>query len=44
VRLSATAEGKLVSLQHDYVYHRYLDDYHECGEATSFHYSVPTCE
>ena len=43
VRLGATAEGKLVSLQHDYVYHRsMLDDYHEnCGEATSFHYSVP---
>ena len=43
VRLGATSEGKLVSLQHDYVYHRsMLDDYHEnCGEATSFHYSVP---
>jgi xanthine dehydrogenase YagR molybdenum-binding subunit len=43
VRLGATAEGKLVSLQHDYVYHRSMDgDYHEnCGEATSFHYSVP---
>src|SRR5438874_8885923 len=43
VRLGATAEGKLVSLQHDYVYHRsMLDDYHEnCGEATAFHYSVP---
>src|SRR5919106_1709707 len=43
VRLGATAEGKLVSLQHDYVYHRsMLDEYHEnCGEATSFHYSVP---
>src|SRR6476469_9220480 len=43
VRLGATLEGKLVSLQHDYVYHRsMLDDYHEnCGEATSFHYSVP---
>ena len=43
VRLGATPEGKLVSLQHDYVYHRsMLDDYHEnCGEATSFHYSVP---
>jgi xanthine dehydrogenase YagR molybdenum-binding subunit len=43
VRLGATPKGKLVSLQHDYVYHRsMLDDYHEnCGEATSFHYSVP---
>jgi len=43
VRVGATPEGKLVSLQHDYVYHRsMLDDYHEnCGEATSFHYSVP---
>ena len=42
VRLGATPEGKLVSLQHDYVYQRsILDDYHEnCGEATSFHYSV----
>ncbi len=43
VRLGATPEGKLVSLQHDYVYHRsMLDDYHEnCGEATAFQYSVP---
>jgi xanthine dehydrogenase YagR molybdenum-binding subunit len=43
VRLGATAEGKLVSLQHDYVYHRsVLDNYHEnCGEATAFQYSVP---
>jgi xanthine dehydrogenase YagR molybdenum-binding subunit len=43
VRLGATADGKLVSLMHDYVYHRsMLDDYHEnCGEATAFHYSVP---
>lgn len=43
VRLGATPEGKLVSLQHDYVYERsILDDYHEnCGEATAFHYSVP---
>jgi xanthine dehydrogenase YagR molybdenum-binding subunit len=43
VRLGATLEGKLVSLEHDYVYHRsMLDDYHEnCGEATAFHYSVP---
>ncbi|MEY2601483.1 MAG: xanthine dehydrogenase YagR molybdenum-binding subunit [Verrucomicrobiota bacterium] len=43
VRLGATPDGKLVSLQHDYVYHRsVLDNYHEnCGEATAFHYSVP---
>src|SRR5438270_2226858 len=43
VRLGASPDGKLVSLQHDYVYHKaILDDYHEdCGEATAFHYSVP---
>jgi xanthine dehydrogenase YagR molybdenum-binding subunit len=43
VRLGATADGKLVSLQHDYVYHRsMLDAHHEdCGEATAFQYSVP---
>src|SRR5437667_7535520 len=43
VRLGATPDGKLVSLQHDYVNHRaILDDYHEdCGESTAFHYSVP---
>ena len=43
VRLGATADGKLVSLQHDYVNHKsILDDYHEdCGEATAFQYSVP---
>jgi xanthine dehydrogenase YagR molybdenum-binding subunit len=43
VRLGATPEGKLVSLQHDYVYDRsMLDAHHEdCGEATSFHYGVP---
>src|SRR5437899_6413238 len=43
VRLGATADGKLVSLQHDYVCHKaILDFYHEdCGEATAFHYSVP---
>jgi xanthine dehydrogenase YagR molybdenum-binding subunit len=43
VRLGATAEGKLVSLDHDYVYHRaLLEEYHEnCGESTAFHYSVP---
>src|SRR5258707_1121058 len=43
VRIGASREGKLVSLQHDYVYHMsMLDAYHEdCGEATPFHYSVP---
>jgi xanthine dehydrogenase YagR molybdenum-binding subunit len=43
VRIGATPEGKLVSLQHDYVYQRsILEDHHEdCGEATPFHYSVP---
>ncbi|MEP7014824.1 MAG: xanthine dehydrogenase family protein molybdopterin-binding subunit [Verrucomicrobiota bacterium] len=43
VRLGATADGKLVSLHHDYVnHHAILDNYHEdCGEATAFHYSVP---
>ena len=43
VRLGATPEGKLVSLQHDYIYTRsILDDHHEfCGEATPFQYSVP---
>ena len=43
VRLGATPDGKLVSLQHDYVYHRsILDAHHEdCGETTPFQYSVP---
>ena len=43
VRLGATPEGKLLSLQHDYIYDRsMLDDHHEdCGEATPYHYSVP---
>jgi xanthine dehydrogenase YagR molybdenum-binding subunit len=43
VRLGATSDGKLVSLQHDYVNHlAILDNYHEdCGEATAFLYSVP---
>jgi xanthine dehydrogenase YagR molybdenum-binding subunit len=43
VRLGATLEGKLVSLHHDYVYHRSMLDIHheDCGEATPFHYSVP---
>jgi xanthine dehydrogenase YagR molybdenum-binding subunit len=43
MRLGATRDGKLVSLQHDYIYHRsMLDAHHEdCGEATPFQYSVP---
>jgi xanthine dehydrogenase YagR molybdenum-binding subunit len=43
VRLGATRDGRLVSLQQDYVNHRaVLDDYHEdCGESTAFQYSVP---
>src|SRR5256712_1807065 len=43
VRLGASPDGKLVSLQHDYVLHQaMLDDYHEnCGETTAFLYSVP---
>ncbi len=43
VRLGATREGKLVSLQHDYIYTRsMLEAHHEdCGEATAFQYSVP---
>ena len=43
LRLGATTQGKLVSLQHDYVYERsILDNHHEdCGEATPFQYSVP---
>src|SRR5262249_24813312 len=43
VRLGASRDGKLVSLEHEYAYHMsMLDMYHEdCGEATPFHYSVP---
>src|ERR1041385_4482694 len=43
VRIGATREGKLVSLEHDYLYHlSMIDHYHEDGgEATPFHYSVP---
>ena len=42
VRLSATAEGKLTSLQHDYLNHTsILDDYKEnCGEATPYLYGT----
>ncbi|HEY0723627.1 MAG TPA: molybdopterin cofactor-binding domain-containing protein, partial [Pyrinomonadaceae bacterium] len=43
VRIGAAPDGKLVSLQHDYIYHKsILDPYHEdCGEATALQYSVP---
>src|SRR5204863_6666109 len=43
VRLGATSDGKLVSLQHDYVYERSMLDVHheDCGEITPFQYSVP---
>jgi xanthine dehydrogenase YagR molybdenum-binding subunit len=43
VRLGANRDGKLVSLQHDYVNTTsILDDYEEnCGEATPHMYSVP---
>ena len=43
MRLGATGDGKLVSLQHDYVYTAsMLDGHHEdCGECTAFMYSVP---
>src|SRR2546423_9121512 len=43
VRLGATPDGRLVSLQHDYVYDTsILDGHHEdCGEPTPFQDSVP---
>ena len=43
IRLGAASNGKLISLQHDYISHTsILDDYKEnCGEATPFIYSVP---
>jgi xanthine dehydrogenase YagR molybdenum-binding subunit len=43
LRLGSTADGKLVSLQHDYVYTTSMLDVHheDCGDATPFHYSVP---
>ena len=43
MRIGAKADGKLVSLQHDYVNATsILDDYVEnCGEATPHMYSVP---
>jgi xanthine dehydrogenase YagR molybdenum-binding subunit len=42
-RIGATADGKLVSLQQDWLNHTsILDDYEEdCGESTPFLYSVP---
>ncbi|WP_158750076.1 xanthine dehydrogenase family protein molybdopterin-binding subunit [Acidobacterium sp. S8] len=43
IRLGATHDGKLVSLQHDYVNHTsMISDYDEgCGEATPYIYSTP---
>jgi len=43
VRVSADADGRLTSLQHDYTNHtNMLDDYDEnCAEATPYFYSVP---
>src|SRR5262249_43480960 len=43
VRLGASRDGKLVSLQHESVYDRSRLDAspEDCGEATPFHYSVP---
>jgi xanthine dehydrogenase YagR molybdenum-binding subunit len=43
IRLGATADGKLTSLQQDYVNHTsILDDYDEgCGESTVYLYSTP---
>jgi xanthine dehydrogenase YagR molybdenum-binding subunit len=43
MRLGATPDGKLVSLQQDYVYQMSMLDVHheDCGEATALHYSVP---
>ena len=43
VKLGATRKGRLVSLEHNYVYSKaLLDDYHEdCGETTGFQFSVP---
>lgn len=43
VRLSAQSDGKLTSIQHDYISHTsMLDDYKEnCGECTDYLYSTP---
>jgi xanthine dehydrogenase YagR molybdenum-binding subunit len=42
VRLSATADGKLTSLQQDYLYHNAQIEIHKenCGEATVYHYNT----
>lgn len=42
IRLGAARDGKLVSLQHDYIYSRaHLSDYKEnCGESSGFFYST----
>ena len=46
MRIGATPDGKLVSLQHDYRNHTSLcDDIGEnCGEATPFLYSTPNLQ
>lgn len=43
IRVSASPDGKLTSLQHDFMNHTsMLDDYKEnCGEATKYFYSCP---
>lgn len=43
IRISADSNGKLTSMQHDYLNHTaILDDYKEnCGECTTYLYSVP---
>ena len=43
MRIAADADGKLVSLQQDYLYHRARDAQYkeDCGEATGFLYSTP---
>lgn len=43
IRLSATPQGRLTSIQHDYINHAsMLDKYVEtCGEATKYFYSCP---
>jgi xanthine dehydrogenase YagR molybdenum-binding subunit len=45
LRLSATPDGKLTSLQHDFVTDTSIVDVYkeDCGEATPFIYSVPAC-
>lgn len=43
MRLSATEDGRLTSLQHDYLNHTSIQDEYaeDCGEATPFLYSTP---